>query len=431
MASSSILSASRTATFTSLKSAASTKSILKRASRPTPLPLSPSPFPFTASFSIKVSASARSPHVHFPPSPLLYSTFSAASFDLSSSLSPSLPASANVLEPPASAEPTTSPLMSPAFAPIGFKLLDPPKPKRKPAVHFQDPRSPRPSLMASLSAAALTLGTEPTTELGKALMAYPRSPYPSAPLSPERTGVMYELCSDDAQQQPRAGLKRRNTADNAILTTRNGGTGSSAVTFQLTSSRRLAPPHLDLSAAMVQPPNNSLSPVREIQIDLTGDSVDDAIFSATPESTGLSDAFWESVSIEDGALASAAAGEEGSDAGFPESVTGSQVSDSEDAASFLNTHDHEHSLVPRSPMPAPALLFGDSDGALWSPGMPREQDQARFTKGSFLGVKRSTFTAPSPKDPLARFPTFALALQRVAPTSSMDNIKLPPRAHLV
>jgi len=271
--------------------------------------------------------------------------------------------------------------------------------------------------MTSLNAAALTLGTEPTTELRNALMAYPRSPYPSAPLSPERTGVMYD---DDAQQQPR---KRRNTADNAILTTRNGDSNA-AVTFQLTSSRRLAPPHLDLSAAMVQPSpsNSSLSPVREIQIDLT----DDAIFSATPESAGLSDAFWESVSLEDGALASAA-GEEGSDAGFPESVTGSQGSDTE-ADAFLNTHD---ALAPRSPAPPPALLFGDSDGALWSPGIAREQDQARFTKRDFLGVKRSTFTAPSPKDPLARFPTFALALQRVAPTSSMDNIKLPPRAHLV
>jgi len=312
-----------------------------------------------------------------------------------------------------------SPMMSPGFVSKGFKLEDPPKLKRKPTVHFQDPRSPRPALMASLNSAALTLGSEPTTELGKALMAYPRSPYPSAPLSPERTSVIYESCSDGAQQQPRAGLKRRNTADNAILTTRNGAsnTAGSAVTFQLTSSRRLAPPHLDLSAAMVQPSssNSSLSPVREIQ-------TDDA---------GLSDAFWESVSIEDGALASAAAGEEGSEAGFPESVTGSQVSDTEDAASFLNTHDHEHSLVPRSPMAPPALLFGDGDGALWSPGITREQDQARFTQGGFLGIKRSTFAAPSPKDPLARFPTFGLALQRVATPSSMDEIKPPPRAHLM
>ncbi|KAM6498948.1 hypothetical protein JOM56_006896 [Amanita muscaria] len=426
MASPSILAASRTATFTSLKSAASTKSILKRASRPTPLPLSPSPFPFTASFNIKVSASVLSPHVHFPPSPLLYSTLSAASFDLSSSLSPSLPASANVLEPPVSAEPT---MLSPAFAPVGFKLLDPPKSKRKPAVHFQDPRSPRPVLMASLNAAALTLGTEPTTELGKALMAYPRSPYPSAPLSPERSGAMF---SDDAQQQSRASLKRRHTADNAILTTRNGGSNTaSAVTFQLTLSRRLAPPHLDLSAAMVEPSTNSLSPVREFEIDLTENAVDDA----SPESAGLSDAFWESVSLEDGALASAAAAAEGSDAGFPESVTGSQVSDTEEAASFLNVHDHEHALVPRSPvpspMPPPAMLFGDSDGALWSPGIPREQDQASFTQRGFLGIKRSTFAAPSPKDPLARFPTFALALQRVPVTNSMDKIKPPPRAHLV
>lgn len=311
-----------------------------------------------------------------------------------------------------------SPMMSPAFVSKEFKLLDPPKLKRKPTVHFHDPRSPRPAVMASLNAAALTLGSEPTTELAKALMAYPRSPYPSAPLSPERTSVVYESSSDDAQQQPRAGLKRRNTADNAILTTRNGAsnTAGSAVTFQLTSSRRLAPPHLDLSAAMVQPSssNSSLSPVREIQ---TENGADDA---------GLSDAFWESVSIEDGALASAAE-EEGSEAGFPESVTGSQVSDTEDAASFLNAHDHEHALVPRSPMPPPALLFGDSDGALWSPGITREQDQARFT----LGIKRSTFAAPSPKDPLARFPTFGLALQRVATTSSMDKIKPPPRAHLM
>ncbi|KIL71183.1 hypothetical protein M378DRAFT_154668 [Amanita muscaria Koide BX008] len=319
-------------------------------------------------------------------------------------------------------------MLSPAFAPVGFKLLDPPKSKRKTAIHFQDPRSPRPVLMASLNAAALTLGTEPTTELGKALMAYPRSPYPSAPLSPERTGAMF---SDDAQQQPRASLKRRHTADNAILTTRNGGSNTaSAVTFQLTSSRRLAPPHLDLSAAMVEPSSNSLSPVREFEIDLTENGVDDA----SPESAGLSDAFWESVSLEDGALASAAAAE-GSGAGFPESVTGSQASDTEDAASFLNVHDHEHALVPRSPvpspMPPPALLFGDSDGALWSPGIPREQDQARFTQRGFLGIKRSTFAAPSPKDPLARFPTFALALQRVPVTSSMDEIKPPPRAHLV
>lgn len=276
--------------------------------------------------------------------------------------------------------------------------------------------------MASLNAAALTLGTQPTTELRKALMAYPRSPYPSAPLSPQRSGVMYGSDGEDAQQRPGAGLKRRNTADNAILTARHGD-DNSTVTFKLTSSRRLAPPHLDLSASAFQP---SMSPVGESETNLTKNGVDDA---------GLSDAFWESVSLEDGVLTTSTAAlkgeDEGSDAGFPESVTGSQVSDT-DRESCLNVHDHEHALVPQSPVPLPLLLFGDSDGALWSPGILQEQDQPRFAHTSFVRVKRSTFTAPSPKDPLARFPTFGSALQVVAAaSSSMDKIRPPPTAHLI
>ncbi|KAF8636855.1 hypothetical protein AX17_003213 [Amanita inopinata Kibby_2008] len=409
MASQSILRAraSRIPAHLNLKPS-TTKPILKQSPRPSPLPLSPSPFPFTSAFNSLLSGSARSPHVHFPPSPSLFATYSTHS-PITYDRGP-IHVSPNPLDLPAWGDRVYSPSID------GFKLSDPPKRRslKKSNAILEDPRSPLSNANVRF-AASLALGSKPRMELGKALSTYPRSPYPSAPISPmENSG------NDGGFEvvETRSRSLSCGHADAPVLAppprARSIGernTNHRSVTFQLTSSRRLAPPHLDLSAIQFQ--EFLLSPVQETT--QSEAVLEEHLSGENDENTRLSNAFWESMSIDECGISGSA-----SDT-FPESVTGSQASEPEE-------------LMPKSPS-APMILFGTSDGALWSPGIPRgpsmplresPADEGR-TGFTFSNIKRSTIAAPSPNDPFATFPSFSAAMKIV---DAKQMIKRPPRAVL-
>ncbi|KAK0465978.1 uncharacterized protein EV420DRAFT_1474795 [Desarmillaria tabescens] len=148
-----------------LRGLTSPKSILKR---PPPLPLSPNPFPFAGSATVAVSPSLRSPHVHFPPSASLTSTFvthSPNSYDRAAII-----VSPNCLELPDRGDRADSsprmeysrPLRRTHQFQVDVILDAPPKSKRRSV-----PRQ-------------LDVSQRSPTNLAKALKTYPRSPYPTA-----------------------------------------------------------------------------------------------------------------------------------------------------------------------------------------------------------------------------------------------------------
>ncbi|KAG7451892.1 uncharacterized protein BT62DRAFT_1071097 [Guyanagaster necrorhizus] len=154
-----------------MKGLTSPTSILKR---PPPLVLSPNPFPFATSATVVVSPSLKSPHVHFPPSASLTSTFATHSPD--SYDRTAIIVSPNFLELPGRGDrvysPTleasgshdkvlTSPLEDGPFQ--GDIGLDPPR------------RSKRRSILRQLD-----VPQRSPVNLAKALKTYPRSPYPTA-----------------------------------------------------------------------------------------------------------------------------------------------------------------------------------------------------------------------------------------------------------
>jgi len=346
-----------------LQKTASARSILKR---PGNLPLSPA-YPATASFSILQSPALRSPHVKFLPSPSLVSTFSAhsaGSYDRAPiAVSPLERAYITSLE--------------------NFKLSAPPKPFRSisaaqdsPAItDFEDPRSPKVQPAAKqnlLRFAAFTSeqsATRPCQSLASSLASYPRSPYPSAPLVPT------EQANDVASPTQRARassleLPRRNKKGLTL--------GSSSLTTSV------APTPSSLGRSIFSP------------------SVDEAKKPAPLDlESRLSEAFWEAVSMENSAK-----------------------SDDEVMVTALE--------YPTSAID-PQLLYASADGALWSPALPkpgaavnriRESLMGSSKRSSFGGIVRKDFTAPTPNDPFAAFPSFAAVME-------VDSaITYPPRVVL-
>jgi hypothetical protein len=87
----------------------------------------------------------------------------------------------------------------------------------------------------------------------------------------------------------------------------------------------------------------------------------------------------------------------------------------------------------------PSLMYGNADGVVWSPGLPkpgatlekiRESLMSPGVGRSFGGMStivRKDFTAPTPNDPFAAFPSFAVALER---GGAHGAIQYPPRVVL-
>lgn len=185
----------RLASSGALKSPTTPRSILKR---PTPLPLSPSAavnLQFSASFSVHVSPS--SPHVHFPTSAKLTSTFMAHSpstYDRAAIVvSPNplaIPSYGDRVYSPTSGVFKNSKLVEEVSSPAPkaveeaheFKLEPPPAPEvTKPAKVKQTRASVRfQQNLANNKPAPLPRDND----LPSALLKFPRSPYPTAPASP-------------------------------------------------------------------------------------------------------------------------------------------------------------------------------------------------------------------------------------------------------
>jgi hypothetical protein len=345
-------------------SASSTRSILKR---PGALPLSPA-FSYTASFSFQHSSSPSfgSPHVKFLPSPALVATFtahSARSYDR--------------------APISVSPLERTYITSLeNFKLSAPPKPFRSitsaqnsPAItDFEDPRSPKVHNPAPkqnlLRFAALTnneTATRNSKSLASSLASYPRSPYPSAPL------VSSEEVNNDVFSPTQ--LVRASSLD---LPRRN----KKGLTLGSTSS---------LIPVVVTPALSSLG--RSV----FSPSINEGGKAPAPLDleSRLSEAFWKAVSLEER----------------------NDVVDDEVMYTALE--------YPSSWAVPSQIMYGNADGAVWSPALPKPGEvvnriresimspgkRSSFGRGGSGSIIRKDFTAPTPNDPFAAFPSFTAAME--------------------
>jgi hypothetical protein len=238
---------------------------------------------------------------------------------------------------------------------------------------FEDPRSPRLQPAADVTGAkaanairfakmAATQGTPPAQlqALEKALTPYPRSPYPSA-------------------------MTHKGDAKMA-----NKGSHFASASSPLSQSF-VGTPQLHTSSI-----TRSKKPA---PLALESDSAD---------SDKLSNAFWNSVSIESANEPMVTALE------YPESAV--EYEDKMD----INLRSASQ----------PPLMFAGADGVLFSPGLPkphlrvgklRQQVMSPSVKrGSFIPIARKEVTAPSPNDPFAAFPSFGAVLEKVGMESPIQ-----------
>lgn len=249
-----------------------------------------------------------------------------------------------------------------------FKLSAAPKSFRSisavqnsPAItDFEDPRSPKVQPAAKqnlLRFAAFTnkAATRPSKTLASSLASYPRSPYPSAPLAPSER-VNDVVTEDSLTQRPRASsleLPRRN---------------KKGLTLDASSAIPIAPTPSSLGRSIFSPSIN-----------------EDKIQAPLDLESRLNEAFWQAVSLEE----------------------------SDDEAMYT-------ALEYPSSAAEPQIMYGSADGTVWSPAVPkpgaavdriRESLMSPSKRLSLDGFVRKDFTAPTPNDPFAAFPSFTAAME--------------------
>ena len=276
----------------------------------------------------------------------------------------------------------------------GFELSAPPKPFRSivaaqssPAItDFEDPRSPK--VQPAAKQAFLRFEgfgrnpTVPSQTLAKSVTSYPRSPYPSAPGHPEADARWpKDRDTDD-------GLAPRNRSSSLELPKRNKK--------GLTLAAPFVTPHVPTPSLGPPVPsiNNGKKP------------------APLDTETRLSQAFWEVVSLEEA----------------EKSADEVMVTALEYPASAVQCGEIMDSQ--------PQIMYGDADGVLWSPGLPesdaavdniRDSLMSPGKRSSLRKIVRKDFTAPSPNDPFAAFPSFAAVMER----GSLESvIAYPSRAAL-
>jgi len=285
---------------------------------------------------------------------------------------------------------------------------------------FEDPRSPKlqpaTDVTGSKASNAIRFAkmtnvqgpTKPSRDLDMALSSYPRSPYPSAPLSPSdadsemesrgrswtRTRTPDENVSGPARARARArSLEQRGNKRNKKGLTLGGRANPSngALTFTPIPS----PLAQSFSPAVTMPTSSLNRPHKPAPLALDADSAG---------SDQLSNAFWNSVTME------------------AESADQPMVTALEYPESAIE-YEEKIDIEIRSAS-QPPLMFAGADGVLFSPGLPKPRaaiDKIRASlsqalmspgvKNSFGSVMRKDITAPSPNDPFAAFPSFGAALQ--------------------
>jgi len=382
----------------------SMRPILKR---PTPLPLSPSAP--AASFSSLLSPSQRAvkssaAHVRFPSSPsklvATINTYASDAYDRDPiSISPNLVAmpgwGERVYTPSHDGfrlQPTPKIFRSFALAPQASPLLS----------EFEDPRSPRLQPNADVTGAkaanairfakkAAVQGTPPAhiKPLEKALTPYPRSPYPSATsrgadAEMENRGKRFSKSSDQTLVAARTRVRVQHGQDRSVHN-RN--------VFGLTLNDPIGS---DLVPGTGPLPTPSLHRSKK--------PTPLALESNSADSDKLSNAFWNSVSVES-----------------PDQPMVTALEYPESAVQFEEKIDFDIQSASQPP-----FMFASADGMLFSPGLPKPHSRVEKLRESIQqtaspSVKRSSFvplarkevTAPSPNDPFAAFPSFGAVLERL------------------
>ncbi|PPQ96143.1 hypothetical protein CVT26_004777 [Gymnopilus dilepis] len=418
---------------TLVQKSGSTKASLKR---PAPLPLSPRSQNM-ATFSVLLSPSAKglkSPHVHFPPSPSkLFATFvthGPKSYDRGPiSVSP------NPLVLPGWGERVYSPSID------GFRLSPAPRPFRSityqasPVItDFEDPRSPKlpapagknkTSSVRFASFKPLQTAARPSKSLGKALASYPRSPYPSAPISPSEKSDVPDV---DLEMETRGRQWPRNRGPNDDIP--SGGARARARANSLEERRNkrnkkgltLGNARMGTVASMVG--NSTFTPIpspgRRDIFSPAVSSLNRPNKPAPLAMDSLTQAFWDSVSL---ASAEASASE----------VEEPMVTALEYPESAVE-YEEKLDMTLRSAA-QPPLMYAGADGVVWSPAVPKTGARVERIRESLMSpapaktferkVVRRDFTAPSPNDPFASFPSFTAALQM-----DTSGLQYPPKVAL-
>jgi hypothetical protein len=191
----------------------------------------------------------------------------------------------------------------------------------------------------------------------KALVSYPRSPYPSAPLVPPGDYEHTDDCSTHRTRASSMEIPRRNKKGLTL--------GSPFVT-------PAAPTSSSLGRSVFSP---SVSEGKNpAPLDLE---------------SRLSEAFWEVLTLE-------------------------EAEHSADEVMYTALEYPSPSSV------EPRITYADANGALWSPALPKPSaavDKIRQSlmspgkRSSISGIVRKDFTAPTPNDPSAAFPSFATAME--------------------
>jgi len=244
-----------------------------------------------------------------------------------------------------------------------------------PAVtEFEDPRSPKVQAAAKqnyyfLAFTSIQSVTRSSRTLGKSMASYPRSPYPSASLVPP--GHYNDVNTDDSHPH-------RGRSSSLELPRRNkkGLTLGSSATLAVLSPSSLGRP--------------VFSP-------FVNEGRESAPFDLESR---LSQAFWEALSLE-------------------------EAENSADEVMFTAL-EYPLSAV------QPQIIYANADGALWSPALPkpgavdriRESLMSPGNRSSISRIVRQDFTAPSPNDPFAAFPSFTAAMEMNGAISYPSGVAL-------
>jgi len=370
-----------------LKSPSTPKSILKR---PPPLPLSQNPFPFKASVTVVVSptpGSPLSPHVHFPSSPGLTATFSTHSpnsYDRGAiSVSPNplelptwgsriySPGSATFGKLQSSTESSPAEELTPTFKTFTPPILSLSSPNVDvfPNTPVADTK-PTTRAGARFQAIASESIIRPVSGVSEALMGYPRSPYPSAPISPAPAVLA---------DKENVGLMNRSRTKTV------SGYAPSRVS-RLSGKAKKVPPAITIIGRASE--MRVSSPLKRNFS--TAVSVEDPQQTATVANTNgngdasLTQAFWQSMSLDETVDMS------------------SPCITSEDPVAS--------GLFSPGGMISP-MIFATKDGVVWTPPRRDALFKRDLMDVSFKSESpRAMVLSPSPEDPFSAFPSFTAVL---------------------
>jgi len=304
---------------------------------------------------------------------------------------------------------------------------------------FEDPRSPKLPVPVAAAGkenrnntirfAPFTSGqtaTRPSKSLGKSLSSYPRSPFPSAPVTPSDAEIVDSDVDMEMETRGRQWPRSRGPNDNITVISGPARARARANSLEERRNKRNKK-GLTLGSGQMSNPANLVgntaftpipSPLGRGIFSPAVTSLKRANKPAPLAMDSLTQAFWQSVS-----LASAE----------PSATEESMVTALEYPESAVE-YEEKLDMTLRAAA-QPPLMYAGPDGALWSPALPVRGAKVERIRESLMSpavgksfesrVVRRDFTAPSPNDPFAAFPSFAAALQLGA-----EEIRYPPKVAL-